>query len=113
MVASNAVPHAAAIGAALKVALPMPPAPVVLEHVRFAPGKVRLWTHSGRVHEFTWLLRESIYASDERWALRTRYSFAAGAPPSMACVPSCSWTSLGGLRSTGYSAFAEYDRMGS
>jgi hypothetical protein len=41
MVASNAVPHAAAIDAALKVASPMPPAPAELEHVRFVPGKLR------------------------------------------------------------------------
>jgi hypothetical protein len=41
MVASNTAPEAAAIDAALKFALPMPPAPAELEHVRFAPGKLR------------------------------------------------------------------------
>jgi hypothetical protein len=52
MGASNAVPHAAAIGAA-QICLPMPPAPAELEHGRFALGKVGLQKYPGRVHEFT------------------------------------------------------------
>ena len=52
MGASNAVPHAAAIGAA-QICLPMPPAPAELEHGRFAPGKVGLQKYPGPVHEFT------------------------------------------------------------